>query len=379
MRICFYTETAHPKMGGQEIVVDALARQYLNKGHDVVVLAPYPRRPLRARDETLPYPVVRHPRFFSTRLFVSWYRVFLNRLHSAHRTEILHCHGLYPPGFLASLTRGHRSIPTVITSHGGDVQENNVRLLKPLLRRRVIQGLTAADKLVAISRFTESRMRALCPGTPIISIPNGVDLSPFLKPAPRPEGLDAAILPRKYFLFVGRLKARKGVDVLLEAFAKMPSPYPLVIAGDGEERLDLENLTARLGLKSRVWFVGPVHHPAKAYLFQNALATVVPSRDWEAFGLVALESFAGGTPVIGTRLPGLEDLIEPGKTGWLVSPDSAQDLAHALAEASSNPTHCRLLGENAKRQSLDYDWSLVAQRHLDVYRELIETRRPLAA
>src|SRR5579871_73096 len=91
MRICMYTETALPKMGGQEMVVDALARQYVKLGHDVVVLAPYPRK-LKARDETLPYRVARHPIFVSTRHFVSWYRWFLNRLHRKHQTEILHCH-----------------------------------------------------------------------------------------------------------------------------------------------------------------------------------------------------------------------------------------------------------------------------------------------
>ncbi len=154
MRICMYTETALPKMGGQEMVVDALARQYLQLGHDVVVLAPYPRRPVRARDETLPYPVVRHPRFVSTRHLVTWYRWFLTRLHKKHRTEILHCHNIYIPGYLAALTRQQRGIPTVITSHGGDVQAENVRLVKPLLRKRIIESLRALTHswLLAVSR-----------------------------------------------------------------------------------------------------------------------------------------------------------------------------------------------------------------------------------
>src|ERR1700736_3083863 len=98
MRICLYTETALPKMGGQELVVDALARTFQNLGHEVVVLAPYPRRPLRAHDTSFPYRVVRHPRFYSTRHLVSWYRWWLLRLHRAQAFDVLHCHGLYPPG-----------------------------------------------------------------------------------------------------------------------------------------------------------------------------------------------------------------------------------------------------------------------------------------
>ena len=94
MRICLYTETALPKMGGQEVVVDALARHFQELGHGVMVLAPHPRLPLRARDQALPYPVMRHPRFYSTRRFVSWYHWFLLRLHRTFRPDVLHCHSL---------------------------------------------------------------------------------------------------------------------------------------------------------------------------------------------------------------------------------------------------------------------------------------------
>src|SRR5207253_10824191 len=105
MRICLYTDTALPKMGGQEMVVDALAREYLALGHEPIVLAPRPRRPLHPQDGDLAYPVVRHPRFFSTRLFVSWYRWFLQRLYRRRPFDVLHCHVIYPPSYLAALSR----------------------------------------------------------------------------------------------------------------------------------------------------------------------------------------------------------------------------------------------------------------------------------
>ncbi|HZU35642.1 MAG TPA: glycosyltransferase, partial [Gemmataceae bacterium] len=62
MRICLYTDTALPKLGGQELVVDALARQFQAAGHRVTVLAPKPRRPVRPNDDAFPYSIVRHPR-----------------------------------------------------------------------------------------------------------------------------------------------------------------------------------------------------------------------------------------------------------------------------------------------------------------------------
>ena len=130
MRICLYTETALPKIGGHEMAVDALAREFLALGHEPVVLAPHPRRPLLADDGSLPYPVVRHPRFFSTHWFVSWYRWYLQRLFARQSFDVLHCIGLYPPGYLAALSRHRLNVPVLITSQGGDVYEKNVRLAK---------------------------------------------------------------------------------------------------------------------------------------------------------------------------------------------------------------------------------------------------------
>src|SRR5260370_36866319 len=76
MRICIYTHTALPLVGGQEMVIDALAREFTRMGHDLVVLAPRPTRFARLGDEDLPYRVARHPRFISKHL-VGWYRWWL--------------------------------------------------------------------------------------------------------------------------------------------------------------------------------------------------------------------------------------------------------------------------------------------------------------
>lgn len=373
MRICLYTETALPKMGGQEIVVDAHARHFQELGHEVVVLAPHPRLPLRARDRELPYPVVRHPRFFSTRRFVSWYRWFLLRLHRSFRPDVLHCHSLYPTGYLAALCRGRLNLPVVITSHGGDVVEGNARTVKPVLLRRHVEGLEGADALVAISRFTRDGFRRMSSkDLRIIDIPNGVDLAPLAAPAPRPEGLDAEIRPKEYVLFLGRHKRRKGVDILLDALALTPADgrVQLVVAGDGEERPALEAQAARLGIAGRVRFTGKVVGDAKNYLLQNALCTVMPSRWWEGQGIVAVESFAAGAPVIAAKTPGLEDLIEPNRTGLLVPQDAPAELARAIQTILSDRAYAGKMGENARRESARYSWRNIAGRHIDLYEAL---------
>lgn len=378
MRICLYTETALPKTGGQELVVDALARQFAELGHEPVVIAQQPRRPFVPKDNELPYEVVRQPRFISTRHFVGWYRYWFARQHRRAPFDIVHCHSVHPCGYVAALCRDpndRRMIdaPLVITSHGGDVREDNPRFAKPGLRRRHELAVARADALISISQFTTDGFRRLGAETSkIVPIPNGVDLPKFRRRAPRPAELSAAVHPKGYALFLGRLNRRKGVDVLLAAQARLaPSQrLPLVIAGDGEERAALEAAAQSLGIASSTSFVGRVAGDAKTYLLQNARAAVMPSRDWEAFPLVVLEAFAAGAAVVGTRIPGLADLIDHGTTGLVCDAESPESLAAALRHVADRPDHMRACGEAAADRASHYDWRSIAGRHLDLFQRL---------
>jgi glycosyltransferase involved in cell wall biosynthesis len=270
-------------------------------------------------------------------------------------------------------------VPVVITSHGGDVNPANARLSRPTLRERYVQAVQSADTLVAISKFTEDGfLRLGAHPNQIARIPNGVDFAPLTGRLPRPTDLPGEIQPGNYFLFLGRLKRRKGVDLLLEALAQMKANggggTPLVITGDGEERAALEAQVRDLALGGQVYFVGRRFADEKNYLLQNALATVVPSRLWEAFGLIVLESYAAGTPVIATRLAGLEDLVEEGRTGCLVAPESASDLAAAMHRLLSSPERARAMGATAKTIVPRYRWPTIAQRHLDLYQRLLSEK-----
>jgi glycosyltransferase involved in cell wall biosynthesis len=378
MRICLYTDTALPKIGGQEFVVDGLARQFTALGHEVVVLAPHPRRPLRAADDALPYRVVRHPRFFSRRFLVPWYRHWLLALHRKRPFDILHCHGLYPPGYLAALCRDRLPVPTVLTSHGGDLQAGHARLTRAGLHGRHVRAVEAADRLVAISRYTRDGLLRLCPRPEkLAAIPNGVDLEPFTELVRCPAGLDVGAAAGEYVLFLGRLTRRKGVDLLLTALARIPTgePVRVVVAGAGEEARALHAQAERHGLSSRVRFVGRVVGEAKTYLLQNALCAVVPSRGWEGFPVVVLECYAAGTPVIATQVPGLADLVQPGRTGWLVPPEEPQALADALCHAYRNRHETSRLGEEARQRAAHHSWDVIAGRHLRMYEELCEGHR----
>jgi glycosyltransferase involved in cell wall biosynthesis len=101
----------------------------------------------------------------------------------------------------------------------------------------------------------------------------------------------------------------------------------------------------------------------------------MPSRGWEAFPLVVLESFAAGRPVIASRIAGLEDLIEPERTGLLVREESVEELAVALRRVLEQPELAAQAGVNARAAAGGYDWSHVAQSHIDLYQRLSAQRR----
>jgi hypothetical protein len=369
MRLCLYTETALPKIGGQELVVDALAREFTTAGHEVVVLAQYPRKPLVPADEQLPYRVVRHRRFVSTWRLVRYYRHYLTRLRTSFPFDVLHCHSLHPCGYLGSLVSRECGVPLVITSHGADLRQH--RLSKPRVLERCRHTAAAADALISISRFTTEGLLRLCPQPRCLAeISNGVDMASIAKPVARPA-LPESIRSGQYILFLGRLHPFKGVDVLLQAMVLLAqeSDMRLVVAGDGEQREGLELLAGGLGVARRVSFVGAVAGATKSWLLQNARCVAVPSRA-EAGPLVVLEACAAGKAVVGSRIAALEGLVVPDETGLLVEPQQPAALAAALAQLVRNPDLAARWGQASRRLAAEFAWPAIAARHLALFAQL---------
>jgi len=369
MRICLYTSTAFPNLGGQEVVVDALARHLVALGHEPTVLAPQPRMFRRTNEPATSYPVARHLRFWSMRRGVEIFQRALVQLHRRQQFDVIHCHGIYPTAYLAALSKATLGVPIVATSHGEDVEATNLHLGEPLLLERYRLALAQADAFIAISEHTRQGFCRLGVDRSRISeIPNGVDLGTFAKRVERP-----ATLPDtgEYVLFLGRLETRKGVHVLLEAWAQLRAHrhVTLFIAGDGSQRSNLER-QANAARLERVRFLGTCTGDTKKYLLQNAIASVVPSVGWESFGLTVIEAQAAGRAVICSDLLGMRDLVQPGQTGWRVPPGDVASLRNALDEALQNRSETTRIGQAAAQAVQKYDWRQIARRHAELYQQL---------
>jgi glycosyltransferase involved in cell wall biosynthesis len=164
-----------------------------------------------------------------------------------------------------------------------------------------------------------------------------------------------------YFLFAGRLTPFKGTNTLLEALARLRPSVPLLIAGDGPNREQLENQARDLDLQG-VRFLGHQSGSTLRNLIARAIFVVVPSEWYENCPYAVLEAFALGTPVIATDIGGIPELVEDGLTGLLVPPQDPDALADGLGQMLENSATLPVMGR-AARQRIDRTYD--EKRHLE--------------
>jgi len=169
-------------------------------------------------------------------------------------------------------------------------------------------------------------------------------LSPFVESAEQPCSIKVASPPR--LLFVGQLIRGKGVDLLLQALAKVRADYRLLIAGGGKDRCWLEEMAAALGIAPKVEFLGWALHPEKLYSTCDLL--VLPTRWQEPFGLVGLEAASRGLPIVAFDLGGCREYIIHGENGILVPPGNIDEFASTVQNLLENPDKLLPMGEKGR-------------------------------
>ncbi len=204
-----------------------------------------------------------------------------------------------------------------------------------------------ADRVLAPSRQTAREIERDYRISGVAVLPNVTGAGRLPSEEPRDN---RAKVPGR-LLFVGRLRVRKGVEVLLHALRDLARNHPEVqlrIVGDGEHRSRLEALAGDLGLGERVEFRGACPPSEIPRWMGTAQALVVPSI-YEGMPLVILEAMAAGLPVVASRVSGIPEVVGHGETGWLVPPEDVRALAEALTEVLEDPREAHRRGEVARR------------------------------
>lgn len=166
----------------------------------------------------------------------------------------------------------------------------------------------------------------------------------------KPKSERTQVPSQNRILYTGQLIRGKGVDLLLQALAKISVNFQVIIAGTGNAEAKLKKMCHQLKLDNRVQFKGWVPHEQLNALYAWAKVVVVPSRWPEPFGMVGLEAMHHGRPVVGFDVGGIPDWIEHGLTGQLVPEQDVQAFANATERLLRSTALARWLGRNAYRQ-----------------------------
>ncbi|MBW2052883.1 MAG: glycosyltransferase [Deltaproteobacteria bacterium] len=185
-------------------------------------------------------------------------------------------------------------------------------------------------------------------------------------------------------LFVGRIDPLKGIDRLLKANTYLQNNQGfklIIIGGDSNlkpEWLRLKKLSHELGVQDSVLFIGRVKQEELS-LYYSAADVFVVSSHHESFGLVALESLACGTPVIATKVGGIESIVQEGKTGNLVTGNIPRSFADKIASILSNQDTVMKSPKYIRASVIDYSWSNIAEAIIEQYRTTLKNRVDRAA
>lgn len=295
-------------------------------------------------------------------------QLYARILSDSREGGILHSHG-YRSAVIVGLTRLPKAWRWVASAH------NLFPERASFLTRWTLMGLLRkAHRIIANSNaVAQSLLQAGIPARRIRVIPNGIDWVSLqnLKPSSLTEWLDPEVHQPVVGL-VARLMSDKGVDIALQAWSVIAPILPsarLLILGEGPDREDLERMAGRLGIATKVYFLG-WREDALA-LLKSCHLCLIPSRR-EGQSLVALEAMALGVPVIASEVGGLTENIQEERTGLLVPPEDPNALAAAILRLWRNEDLRQALIKQALTfVSQERSANRMIQETIQVYEEVL--------
>jgi len=287
--------------------------------------------------------------------------------------DVLHSHWLLPQGLSGSLAAAILGKPHVVSIHGGGL----LAAQEIPLKRGVLNFIASRTSCFAcVSRYLARLLFILLSNNAarrpfIVTIPMGVEAENFQN-LPNEHLKDGPTV-----LFVGRLEEKKGAGYLLEAMQHLFTEFPdtdLRIIGDGSQRAALEEKARELGIAKRVRFLGFLPSGELPSQYASSDIVVVPSVAEgpvaEGLGLVAVESGLSARAVVATRVGGLVEVVEDGKTGLLVSERSPLELQSALESLLADPLLRKKLSKRARLRCSLYSLERIAEIYEAAFRNV---------
>jgi glycosyltransferase involved in cell wall biosynthesis len=247
-------------------------------------------------------------------------------------------------------------------------------------------GLLRADRIISVSQATKRDLVHLmgAPADRIEIVPNAISeqfMACDSESACR-ETLERYQVDYPFLLYAGNIQPQKNLKRLVEAFAVVQAelePHPLynnlrliIIGDDVAAHPDLRRAVIRSRMQQRVRFLGFVPAETLRIFYRSAAAFVFPSL-YEGFGLPPLEAMAQGTPVVTSNVSSLPEVV--GDAAVLVNPEKIFDIARGIREVLTNEGLRTTLCARGRARVERFSWDRTADRVLEIYREVVESRR----
>jgi glycosyltransferase involved in cell wall biosynthesis len=286
--------------------------------------------------------------------------------------ELIHAHDwMTVPA--ATMLKKSLGVPMVFTLHS--TEHGRIGGLHSPVSRQIAQlewyGTYEASEVIAVGRDERDEIRShySVPDEKLHWIPNGVDLERFN----RIEDVRWRFAAdwEKLVLFVGRLCYQKGIEYFVHAMPKILQAHPeakfVVVGGDEAAMRYYRELAGRLMPSGKSYFTGFLDEKTLVSLYTQADLTVVPSV-YEPFGIVAIESMAGQTPVVGSYTGELKYIIIAGWNGLHTFVADSSSIAFQTNKLLSDPELSKWMGRNGRKKvERDYRWDIIAWHTTGIY------------
>ena len=284
------------------------------------------------------------------------------------KPDLILCSDSIPVGIVIGLLYKINKIPYIVFSYAKDVL-----FLQQMPFMKTLLGITFTNsaKVIVISEFTRKLIMDLKTKKSNTSKINPCVDSNFFKPMNVSNLKEQyGLSDKKIILTVARLDEMKGNDMVLRSMPEVLKKTPnlmYLIAGNGQNKNQLEKLTSELNLDDHVRFVGYISDEELPIYYNLCDVFIMPSRnvkrDPEGFGIVYVEASACEKPVIGSRMGGIPDAVIDGVTGILVDPLNTKDISNAIIELLSNEKKAEEMGKAGRARAVEQlNWDTAAQK-----------------
>lgn len=311
------------------------------------------------------------------RKFLDQRRIIEGYLNNGIDLVVSHC----TPSLFPSLTNlGHK--PLICHFHGPRYLERTMEGANPIsvrLSKHIEHKVYArADHVITLSHYMKRVVAETYafPEDRVSVIPGGVNIDKFRLSLSRAEARERLELPqgRPLILTVRRLERRMGLDNLIVAMSQVVRTYPdvlLLIAGQGALQIELDRHIRCRNLSANVRMIGAVNDQLLPLLYRAVDFSIVPTTAYEGFGLILVESLASGTPVLGTPVGAIPEVLSPIAESLLLESAAPEHLAEGIQDALSGKCVLPSMQECETYAAENYAWPVIASKVTAVYREIV--------